>query len=109
MSAKSSSTQLAKHNLAVCLLALQEMRKSYISADAAYKLFNHARIMVEKSLREAEIISPEPAVSPETRGIETTQWLDSSEDYGFASTGILSTLWTPFAGFVVEDFSTDNS
>lgn len=109
MSSKSSYTQLAKHNLAVCLLALQEMRKSYISADAAYKLFNHARTMVEKSLREAEVISTGPAVSPETRGVETTQWLDGSEDYGFASTGMLPALWAPFAGPVPDDSSADNS
>ena len=65
--------------------------------------------MVEKSLREAEVISPGPTVSPETRGIETMQWLDSSEDYGFASTGMLSALWAPFAGPVPDDFSADDS
>lgn len=85
------------------------MRKSYISADAAYNLFDRARIMVEKTLREAEVISREPTVLPETQEIKTTQWLDGSEGYDFASTGILSTLWTPFADFMPEDFSGNDS
>lgn len=81
------------------------MRKSYISAEAAYNLFDRARIMVEKTLREAEAVPREPTVSPPAQGIETTQWLDGSESYDFASTGILSTLWTPYANFMPEDFS----
>jgi hypothetical protein len=81
------------------------MQKSYVSADAAYNLFDRARIMVEKTLREAEVITREPTMSPEMHGIETTQWRDGSEDYDFASTGILSTLWSPFANFMPEDFS----
>lgn len=103
MSSKPSSSQLAKHNLAICLLALQEMRNSYISADAAYNLFDRARIMVEKTLREAEVVSREPTMLPETHGIRTTQWLDGSEGYDFASTGILPALWTPFAEFMPGD------
>jgi hypothetical protein len=79
------------------------MRKSYISADAAYKLFDRARIMVEKRLREGEVVSQDPTVSPETHGIETVQWLDGPEDYDFASTGILSAFWTPFANFIPDD------
>ncbi|KAM0430339.1 hypothetical protein ACHAQK_010670 [Fusarium lateritium] len=102
-SSKSSFSQLARHNLALCLLALDEMRKSYISADAAYKLFDRARMMVEKRLREAEVVSQDPTVSPETRGIETTQWLDGSEDYDFASTGIFSSFWTPFVNLLPDD------
>jgi hypothetical protein len=100
---KLSSSQLAKHNLALCLLALDEMRKSYISADAAYKLFDRARTMVEKKLRESEIISQNPTGSLETQGIETVQSLDGSQDYDFASTGILSAFWTPFADFIPDD------
>jgi hypothetical protein len=102
-SSKSSFSQLARHNLALCLLALDEMRKSYISADAAYKLFDRARIMVEKRLREGEVVSQDPTVPPEARGIETAQWLDGSEDYDFASTGIFSSCWTPFINSLPDD------
>lgn len=98
-----SSIQLAKNNLGLCLLALKEMRKAYVSADAGYKLFDRARTMVEKRLREAEVVSRDPTVSPETQGIETAQWLDDSEDYDFASTGMLSAFWTPFANFIPDD------
>jgi hypothetical protein len=59
--------------------------------------------MVEKPLREAEAVSREPTVLPDTQGIRNTQWLDGSVGYDFASTGILSTLWTPFAEFMPED------
>ncbi|WKT40283.1 hypothetical protein QSH57_005089 [Fusarium oxysporum f. sp. vasinfectum] len=97
------SIQLAKNNLGLCLLALNEMRNAYVSADAEYKLFDRARTMVEKRLREAEVVSRDPTVSPETQGIETAQWLDDSEDYDFASTGMLSAFWTPFANFIPDD------
>ncbi|WKT54465.1 hypothetical protein QSH57_005049 [Fusarium oxysporum f. sp. vasinfectum] len=107
-SSKSSSSQLAKHNLALCLLALDEMRKSYISADAAYKLFDRSRTMVEKRLRGAGVVSQDPTVSPETQVIETAQWLDDSEDYDFTSAGISSAFWTPFASVIPHD-SFENS
>lgn len=87
------------------MLALDGMRKSYISADAAYKLFDRARSMVEKTRQKAEAASREPTAVPETQGIETTQWLDDSEGYDFASTGIFSAFWTPFATFIPDDFS----
>ncbi|RSL51447.1 hypothetical protein CEP54_011413 [Fusarium duplospermum] len=108
-SSKQSTSQLAKHNLALCMLALDEMRKSYISADAAYTLFDRARNMVEKTRREGEAISRDPTVVPETQGIESAQWLDDSEGYDFASTGIFSAFWTPFATFIPDDFSGDSS
>ncbi|EXL93155.1 hypothetical protein NOF04DRAFT_13988 [Fusarium oxysporum II5] len=98
-----SSIQLAKNNLGLCLLALNKMQKAYFSANAAYKLFDRARTMVEKRLREAEVVSRDPTVSPETQGLETAQWLDDSEDYDFASTGMLSASWTPFANFIPDD------
>jgi hypothetical protein len=110
-SSKSSSGKLAKHNLALCLLALDEMRKSYVSADAAYKLFDRARIMVEKSLGEDEVVSRDPAdagtSSTEAQGIETLQWLDDSASVGheFASVGLFSALWMPFANLIPEECS----
>ncbi|KAK2678663.1 hypothetical protein RAB80_007403, partial [Fusarium oxysporum f. sp. vasinfectum] len=90
-SSKSLSNKLAKHNLALCLLALDEMRKSYVSADAAYKLFDRARIMVEKSLGEDAVVSRDLEAaansSREAQGIETSEWLDDSTPVGheFAS------------------------
>ncbi|RSM03776.1 hypothetical protein CEP52_007183 [Fusarium oligoseptatum] len=98
-SSKQSTSQLAKHNLALCMLALDEMRKSYISADAAYTLFDRARNMVEKTRREGEAISRDPTVVPETQGIESAQWLDDSEGYDFASTGIFSAFLDAFCNF----------
>ncbi|KAG7110744.1 Cutinase transcription factor 1 beta like protein [Verticillium longisporum] len=41
-SSKPLTSQMGKHNLALCMLAMSELRKSYISATAAYKLFEAA-------------------------------------------------------------------
>ncbi|KAF5246482.1 hypothetical protein FANTH_6854 [Fusarium anthophilum] len=113
-SSKSSSGKLAKHNLALCLLALDEMRKYYVSADAAYKLFDRARIMVEKSLRNNEIFSqgsaPAADCPREPRGVETSEWLDESASMGYdvTSVGLFSALWMPFAN-LIPDESLDSS
>ncbi|KAG7289278.1 hypothetical protein NEMBOFW57_005644 [Staphylotrichum longicolle] len=40
---------MAKHNLGLCMLAMGELGKSYISATAAYKLFETAIQKVEKA------------------------------------------------------------
>ncbi|KAK2923549.1 hypothetical protein FoTM2_015706 [Fusarium oxysporum f. sp. vasinfectum] len=108
-SSKSLSNKLAKHNLALCLLALDEMRKSYVSADAAYKLFDRARIMVEKSLGEDAVVSRDLEAaansSREAQGIETSEWLDDSTPVGheFASVGLFSALWMPFANLIPDE------
>ncbi|KAL6922904.1 hypothetical protein FSST1_000178 [Fusarium sambucinum] len=104
-SKSSSSTQLAKHNLALCLLALDEMRMTYISADAGYKLFDRARTMIEKTRQEAEVGLRDSTISPERQGIETAQWLDDSASYDLTSAGVLSALWAPFANIIPDDFS----
>ncbi|KAF5689917.1 cutinase transcription factor 1 beta [Fusarium circinatum] len=113
-SSKSPSGKLAKHNLALCLLALYEMRKYYVSADAAYKLFDRARIMVEKSLRNDEIDSrgsaPAADCPQEPQGVETSEWLDESASmsYDVTSVGLFSALWIPFAN-LIPDESLDGS
>ncbi|KAG5764986.1 hypothetical protein H9Q72_006920 [Fusarium xylarioides] len=113
-SSTSSSGKLAKHNLALCLVALDEMRKYYVSADAAYKLFDRARIMVEKSLRNDEIVSQDSAPAAdcprEPQGVETSEWLDESASMGYevASVGLFSALWMPFAN-LIPDESLDGS
>ncbi|EWG47702.1 hypothetical protein FVEG_07754 [Fusarium verticillioides 7600] len=111
---KSSSGKLAKHKLALCLLTLDEMRKYYVSADAAYKLFDHARMMVEKSLRNDDIDSqgsaPAADCFQEPQGIETSEWLDNFASMGYevASVGLFSALWIPFAN-LTPDESLDGS
>ncbi|KAF5588751.1 cutinase transcription factor 1 beta [Fusarium pseudocircinatum] len=108
-SSKSSSGKLAKHNLALCLLALDEMRKYYVSADAAYKLFDRARIMVEKTLRNDEIVSqgsaPAADCPREPQGVETSEWLDESASMGYevTSVGLFSALWMPFANLIPDE------
>lgn len=113
-SSKSSSGKLAKHNLSLCLLALDDMRKYYVSVNAAYKLFDRARIMVEKSLHNDKIVSQgstSAADCPrEPQAIETSEWLDRSASLGFdvASVGLFSALWMPFAN-LIPDESLDSS
>ncbi|GKU06892.1 hypothetical protein FLAG1_11146 [Fusarium langsethiae] len=102
-SSNSSYSQLAKHNLALCLLGLDQMQRSYISADAAYKLFDRGRIMVKKTLREPELAVRDLTLSRERQGIETAQWLDDSESHDLASMGMLSAFWTPFADATPDD------
>ncbi|KAF5705990.1 cutinase transcription factor 1 beta [Fusarium mundagurra] len=74
-------------NLALCLLALDEMRKYYVSVDAPYRLFDRARIMVEKSLRNDEIVSqgsaPAADCPREPQGVETSEGLDESASMGY--------------------------
>ncbi|CZR45958.1 uncharacterized protein FPRO_11405 [Fusarium proliferatum ET1] len=113
-SSKSSSGKLAKHNLSPCLVALDDMRKYYVSINAAYKLFDRARIMVDKSLHNDEIVSQGSTSAAdclrEPQGIETSEWLDKSASLGFdvASVGLFSALWMPFAD-LIPDESLDSS
>ncbi|KFY94982.1 hypothetical protein V498_03599, partial [Pseudogymnoascus sp. VKM F-4517 (FW-2822)] len=41
--------EMGKHNLALCMLAMDELRKSYLSANAAYKLFEAAINKIENA------------------------------------------------------------
>ncbi|KAG9497367.1 hypothetical protein J7337_010227 [Fusarium musae] len=90
------------------------MRKYYVSTDAAYKLFDHARMMVEKSLRNDDIDSQGSATAAdcfqEPQGIETSEWLDdfASMGYEVASVGLFYALWIPFAN-LTPDESLDGS
>lgn len=41
-SGRSMTREVGKHNLALCMVAMDELRKVYLAADAAYKLFDAA-------------------------------------------------------------------
>ncbi|PNP60969.1 hypothetical protein FNYG_14307 [Fusarium nygamai] len=81
---------------------------------AAYKLFDRARIMVEKSLQNDEIVSqgfaPAADCPRQPQGVETSEWLDESASMGYevASVGLLSALWMLFAN-LIPDESLDGS
>lgn len=85
-----------------------------MSVNAAYKLFDRARIMVEKSLQNDEIVSRGSTSAAdclrEPQGIETSEWLDKSASLGFdvASVGLFSALQMPFAN-LIPDESLDSS
>ncbi|KAK0629368.1 fungal-specific transcription factor domain-containing protein [Bombardia bombarda] len=58
-SSKPVARQMGKHNLGLCMLAMGELRESFISADEAYKLF-------ETALAKVEIAQQQNASSQDT-------------------------------------------
>ncbi|KFZ04751.1 hypothetical protein V501_09014 [Pseudogymnoascus sp. VKM F-4519 (FW-2642)] len=104
--------EMGKHNLALCMLAMDELRKSYLSADAAYKLFKAAINKIDNApLREDQRHLSPPAV--ETRlsdgagdGNIAVGWPDG---YDLSTAGIIPDLWNPFPNMMLDDGArTDN-
>ncbi|OBT83848.1 hypothetical protein VE02_05486 [Pseudogymnoascus sp. 03VT05] len=105
--------EMGKHNLALCMLAMDELRKSYLSANAAYKLFKAAINKIDNTpLREDQRLS-----SPSTaemrlsdggvmNGSITGGWPDG---YDLSTAGIIPHLWNPFPNMMLNDGArTDN-
>ena len=90
------SCQLAKHSLALCLLALNELRGTYVSADAAYKLFERAQTMIKHSLPDSCSEPVERTESVDAPELENVQWLDGFGNNDPTSMGLFSTFWAPF-------------
>lgn len=100
--------EMGKHNLALCMLAMDELRKSYLSADAAYKLFKAAINKIDNapSLRENQRQSSPSAETGLSDGVVGGNiaggWPDG---YDLATAGIIPDLWSPFPNIMLCDSS----
>ncbi|KAF7546560.1 hypothetical protein G7Z17_g8355 [Cylindrodendrum hubeiense] len=104
-SLKPMTSQMGKHNLALCMLAMGELRKSYVSAGAAFKLFERAKNKIDNAtIREAPLQTP-PARSPVDAVPIEGNWGSYTEGYAIATPGIMSDLWAPFSTTVLDDNS----
>ncbi|OBT78567.1 hypothetical protein VF21_00957 [Pseudogymnoascus sp. 05NY08] len=99
--------EMGKHNLALCMLAMDELRKSYLSADAAYKLFKAAINKIDNApLREDQ--RPSSPSAAETRisdgGVMNENiaggWPDG---YDLSTAGIIPDLWNPFPNMMLDN------
>ncbi|OLN81301.1 Cutinase transcription factor 1 beta 3 [Colletotrichum chlorophyti] len=104
-SSKPMARQMGRHNLALCMLAMDELRKSYVSADASYKLFETAINKVENA-PPLEEHQPSPAGVSSADGAvhygASHSWPDG---YGLGSAGIISDMWSPLPNVSLDDAS----
>lgn len=106
-SSRPLARQMAKHNLGLCMLAMGELGKSYISATAAYKLFETAIQKVEKARGCEGQASGAPRASvptnavgeSETEGTETqpdAPWENWPEGYLTSTASVITDVWLPW-------------
>lgn len=99
--------EMGKHNLALCMLAMNELRKSYLSADAAYKLFKAAISKIENAPLHQDNRHSSPSAT-ETRLADSGAvngnilggWPDG---YDVSTAGIIPDLWSPFPNIMLDD------
>ncbi|KAF6798183.1 C6 transcription factor [Colletotrichum sojae] len=97
-SSKPMARQMGRHNLALCMVAMDEMRKSYISAEASYKLFETAIAKVDNAAAPRQDQQPSPAITATTPDGTTTSggaFADWPDGYGLGSAGVISDMWSP--------------
>jgi hypothetical protein len=100
-SSKSTARRMGEHNLGICMIAMEDLRKSYISAEAAYKLFE-AAIKKINTTRPAEPsvqlppISPAITASPPVEPPPPTELNGWPDGYGLSTAGIVSDFLAPF-------------
>jgi hypothetical protein len=97
--------QIAKHNLALCMLAMGELAKSYISAVAAYKLFDTAIQKVEKARRSEQALGapsrlPPSAAMDQTDGTQYASWENWPEGYSTWTASVITDVWLPWTNGV---------
>ncbi|KPM45592.1 hypothetical protein AK830_g929 [Neonectria ditissima] len=97
-SMKPMASQMGKHNLALCMLAMGELRKSYISADAAFKLFERARGKIEKAIVLEQTPYTPLEVPPTGEG-----WEGDCEGYAIATPTLFTDLLAPFSNPVSDN------
>jgi len=110
-SSKPVARQMAKHNLGLCMLAMGELGRSYISATAAYKLFDTAIQKVEKARGcdrgqavgapdHASGLAPAVAVVGGTDGAQSDgahgMWENWPEGYLTSTAGVIADVWLPW-------------
>lgn len=101
-SSKPMLRQMGRHNLSMCMLAMDELGKSYISAIAAHKLFETAVQRVEKK-RESEEASAGQrytSIAEEDTTVDevqpTTTWDNWPEGYSTSTASDIADVWTPW-------------
>ncbi|RDL30745.1 Uncharacterized protein BP5553_10090 [Venustampulla echinocandica] len=105
--------EMGKHNLALCMLAMDELRRSYVSADAAYKLFKAAINKVDNAPPHEEqghpsSLIPSAATRP-AEGAMDGNLADWPDGYDLSTAGIISDLWGPFSNTLFDDSSGTNN
>jgi hypothetical protein len=114
-SSKRVARQMAQHNLGLCMLAMGELAKCYISAIAAYKLFVTAIQKVDKARgsepeQESSEAGPPPphTVAPSERHLSRTggtepqphTWENWPEGYSTLTAGVVADVWLPWTNGV---------
>ncbi|KAK2772193.1 C6 transcription factor [Colletotrichum kahawae] len=107
-SSKQMARQMGRHNLALCMVAMDELRKSYISAEASYKLFETAINKVDNAPPHQEH-QPSPAAPTASTTPDGTMnsntFADWPDGYGLGSANIISNMWSPLPGAYQDDAS----
>ncbi|KZL82789.1 cutinase transcription factor 1 beta [Colletotrichum incanum] len=99
-SSKPMARQMGRHNLALCMIAMDELRKSYISAEASYKLFETAISKIENAPPYKEHQPSPAALMPDNSAFAS--WPDG---YGLETAGIISDMWSPLPNAYADNAS----
>ncbi|RXG44409.1 hypothetical protein VDGE_05010 [Verticillium dahliae] len=97
-SSKELSSQMGKYNLSLCMLAMSELRKSYISATAAYKLFEAANKKIDGT-RSSRRPSHQPQGDAVVVDLDAQEQASPSpqeswpEGYSALSANVISDAW----------------
>jgi hypothetical protein len=100
-SSKPMARQMAKHNLALCMLAMEELGKSYISAIAAYKLFDTAIQKVEQARASEQETDTPPRLPPsvamgQTDGAQSASWENWPDGYATSTANVITDVLLPW-------------
>ncbi|KAM5380079.1 hypothetical protein ACJZ2D_003726 [Fusarium nematophilum] len=102
-SPKPMEREMGKHNLGLCMVAMNELRKSYVAADAAYKLFERASEKIRNaSLYQLPVTSPSDPTEPQM-DLDYSRVDEASGEQGQFITDIMTSFWGPFSREPVGD------
>ncbi|KAH6886758.1 fungal-specific transcription factor domain-containing protein [Thelonectria olida] len=101
-SSKPLSCQMGRHNLALYMLAMNELQKTYISAGAAYELFERAISKVDAARAREDQSGASPDMPPDVSMHTDEVWASYPEGYDISAAGIISDLWMPFLNNVPD-------